>query len=109
MTNDIARLRREIFLLDTCKQRRRYPAALRAKLARLVRARGSPISTLARALGMAPQTLARIAAAEVPTLVPVRVVAETSAAQTMRVLGPRGVVIEGLDVAGVAALLKELA
>jgi transposase-like protein len=110
MHDDVATLRRAILALDATKQRRRYPPSLRARLASFVRAhpQRSTVS-LARALDMAPQTLERIVATTVTaSLVPVRVVDDPVARAEVRVFGPRGIVVEGLDVGGVAALIKAL-
>ena len=111
MHDDLASLRRAISALQTTKQRRRYPAALRARLTSFVRSHPErSIRSIARALDVAPQTLARIAAAAAPVLVPVRIVDDAPAAGVrVHVRGPRGIVIEGLDLAGVAALIRELA
>ena len=111
MHDDIATLRRAILALDATKQRRRYPAALRARLVALVRAHPErSVVSLARALDMAPQTLAwTVAAASSATaLVPVRIVEDPVERAEVRVHGPRGIVVEGLDVVGVAALIRAL-
>lgn len=106
--HDIADLRRAVLALDATKQRRRYPAALRSRLASFVHAHPErSVVSLARALDMAPQTLARFAGAT-RTLVPVRVIDDPSDAADVRVRGPRGIVIEGLSVVGVAELIKAL-
>lgn len=109
MHNDLSSLRRAILALDATKQRRRYPATLRTRLGALVRAHPErSVVSLARALDMAPQTLARIVASTSTALVPVRVVEDPVERAVVRVRGPRGIVVEGLDVAGVAALVRAL-
>ena len=109
MHDDIASLRRAILALETSKQRRRYPAALRARLVALVRALPErSVVSLARALDMAPQTLAWMVAAASTAIVPVSIVEDPHEGGNVRVHGPRGIVIEGLDVAGVAALVRAL-
>lgn len=68
---------------------------------------------MARELDMAPQTLQRIVAAEaVPIVLPVRVVKSRRPAPSRSALivrGPSGLVVEGLDVSGVADLIRALA
>src|SRR3982751_6648651 len=110
MHHDIDRLRRAVIALDATKQRRRYPAALQARLAAFVRANPErSVVSLARALDMAPQTLERFVASTTTALVPVRIVDDPiERAFDVRVRGPRGIVVEGLDVDGVAALIKAL-
>jgi hypothetical protein len=109
MHHDIADLRRAILALDRTKQRRRYPAALRSRLASFVRAHPErSVVSLARALDMAPQTLLRFVGPMSTTLVPVHIVEDLAETADVVVRGPRGVVVEGLDIAGVAALFKAL-
>jgi hypothetical protein len=108
--NDIATARRAIASLARLKYRRRYPAALRARLAAVVRAhpeRG--LASLAHDLDMAPQTLERIASSTRARLVPVRVLAGSAQRGAGVVVhGPRGITVEGLDVLGVAELIRAL-
>jgi len=92
---------------------RRYPPDLRRRGAEYLRARqaaGAPLSAVVRELGVRRETLAGWAApaeAETsPRFVPVSVIEEPS---RIVVRGPGGVRIEGLDVAGVADLLRRLA
>lgn len=92
---------------------RRYPAELRRRGAEYLRARqaaGAPLSAILRELGVRRETLvgwAGPAEAETrPRFVPVSVIEEPS---RIVVHGPGGVRIEGLDVAGVADLLRRLA
>ncbi len=64
---------------------------------------------MARELDMAPQTLARIVGTSSTALVPVRVVAEPARERTSFVVhGPRGIVVEGLGVDGLADLIRAL-
>jgi hypothetical protein len=112
MHDDITTLRRSILALDKTKQRRRYPASLRKRLASYVLAHPERSAlTLARKLDMAPQTLERFVAGASPMLVPVRVVDDVSPSPSSAIVvrGPRGIVVEGLDVTGVAELMKALA
>jgi transposase-like protein len=107
--NDISSLRRAIETLAPSKQLRRYSPALRARLVALVRAhpdRG--ITSLARALGMAPQTLDRITSGARAPLVPVKLIENKTSRSALLVRGPRGIVVEGLDVNGVADLIRAL-
>ena len=110
MNDDVPTIRRAIAALSPSKTQRRYPEALSRRIAALARSHpGRDPSSLARRLDMAPQTLARIVASAPPVVVPVRVVGERAAAcEGVVVRGPRGVVVEGLDVAGVAELLRAL-
>ena len=102
-------VRRAIAALADKKHQRRYPPALRARLIALVGAHPErSMASLARALDMAPQTLERIAAVGRARLVPVRVVAEPRASSALVIRGPRGIVVEGLDVDGVARLIEAL-
>lgn len=74
------------------------------------------MASLARELDMAPATLQRIVASAAVPIVPVRVV-RTVRPRTMRppaatsplvVRGPFGLVVEGLDLSGVADLIRAL-
>lgn len=108
--DDIAAARRAIAALAPSKYLRRYPAELRAQLARLVRAHPErSVGSLATAIGMAPKTLdGMVGSTPASLIVPVRVIAPASEDSPLRVHGPRGIVVEGLDVAGVAALIRAL-
>lgn len=93
---------------------RRYPAELRRRGAEYLRARqagGAPLSAVLRELGMRRETLAGWAAPAEPKarrrFVPVTVM--KAPAGRIVVHGPGGVRVEGLDVAGVADLLRRLA
>jgi hypothetical protein len=109
MNADLATLRRAVLALDTTKQRRRYPAPLRRRLAAFVRAHPEKsVASLARSLDMAPQTLEGFVGSASTALVPVRVVDDRSGRPEVRVHGPRGIVVEGLDIGGVASLIKAL-
>lgn len=92
---------------------RRYPPDLRRRGAEYLRARqaaGAPLSAVLRELGVRRETLVGWAApASVktkPRFVPVTVM-EAPAGRIV-VHGPGGVRIEGLDVAGVAEILRRL-
>lgn len=91
--------------------RRRFPPALRDEMASYVRERlahGASQAQVAAELGVSAPTVARLGARTATrALVPVRVVEPQEPPRaTVTVRGPYGFVIEGLDVAGVAALLK---
>ena len=116
--NDISTTRRAIASLGPTKHLRRYDATLRSSLAELVRAHPEhSVASLARELDMAPATLQRIVASAAVPIVPVRVVramrprtmmlpAETA---PLIVRGPFGLVVEGLNLSGVADLIRALA
>ena len=111
MHDDITAARRAIAALaPSSKYNRRYPAQLRARLLALVRAHaGERVGSLARSLDMAPQTLAGIASSLTSTaLVPVHIVEDPVEHGDVRVVGPRGIVVEGLGIDGVAALIRAL-
>ena len=106
---DIAFARRAIASLARPKYLRRYPASLRARLVAVVRAHPERnVASLARALDMAPQTLARIVSTASAPLVPIRVKARPQAQASVVVHGPRGISVEGLNVDGVAELIRAL-
>lgn len=93
---------------------RRYPAAVRRQGAAYLAARragGATVSSVTRELAVRRDTLLGWAGPAVkavrPRFVPVAVVEER--AGRIVVHGPRGVRVEGLDVAGVADLLRRLA
>lgn len=93
---------------------KRYPAELRQRGVEYLRARqaaGAPLSAVLRELGLRRETLAGWSTPEEiegrPRFVPVAVV-ETPAGRIV-VHGPGGLRVEGLDVAGVAELLRRLA
>ena len=90
-------------------QGRRFPPEVRAAVERYARRRtaeGATNLAVARELGVSAPTISRALARQSRMFVPVRVVPEAAAPVIVR--GPCGVVIEGLDVAGVAKLLVEL-
>ena len=95
---------------------RRYPPALRrmaAEYFRRRRASGAAVEAISRELGVKRHTLVEWAAAPqvatAPRFVPVSVVADEPAMSGIVVRGPGGVWVEGLDLAGVAELLRRLA
>jgi len=96
---------------------RRYPASLRQAATEYLRRRradGVAVSAIAAELGVKRHTLLAwaavpIDAAATPGFVPVRVIAEGTPRSPIVVHGPGGLRIEGLDVAGVIALLRGLA
>lgn len=95
---------------------RRYPRELRSQIAELARARlksGSSRLAVCQELGVSDPTLVRILAKEPPTMRRVRLAEPTSTlvnvgATKLVVRGPCGVVVEGLDTAGIAALMRAL-
>jgi len=112
MHEDIFAARRSIAALGATKYLRRYPAALRAQLVRLVRAHPeSSVRAIATAIDIAPKTLQRFVGGSGggSAIVPVRVVAEARPSKELRVHGPHGIVVDGLDVDGVAELIRALA
>jgi len=114
---DLSTLRRAIEALSVNSYCRRYPAELRLRVAAHARRRmasGESLWSVAASLGMGGTTLRRILAAgdERPeALLPVRVVdfSPSSEASTPIVVRFGGdLAVEGLDVAGVASLLRAL-
>lgn len=111
MADTVARIRADIDALAASKHTRRYPPELKARIAAFARRQldaGARVSVVAKSLDMAPQTLERIISEE-PTvgLVPVRVL-EAPAPPRLVVRAPCGIVVEGLDVSGVAELIRAL-
>lgn len=96
---------------------RRYPPAARrlaVEYFRRQRAAGTSVEAISRGLGVKRHTLvgwtvAPEPSAGGPTFVPVSVVADAATSSRIVVHGPGGVRIEGLDLAGVAELLRRLA
>ena len=95
---------------------RRYPSTLRragAEYFRRRRAAGASVATVARDLGVRRQTLLAWAAEPEgetrAAFVPVTVVPDAAALSRIVVYGPGGLRVEGLDVAGVIAVLSGLA
>lgn len=97
--------------------RRRYPPALLGRIEAYARTRcaqGVSKAQICREVGISSPTLVRLLSAEAGTLRRVRVAGDTvaerePASASLTVRGPGGIVVEGLDVAGVAALMRELA
>ena len=93
---------------------RAYPIALRRAAAAhgiSARDRGAPLTVVAAALGLPPITLQRWIQREGASMFRSAVVVEPAAppSSPLVVHGPRGLRVEGLDVAGVAELLRRLA
>lgn len=111
-----AAIRRSVSALVSGPQRR-YPPALLGRIeayARARRAQGASNAQICREVGISAPTLVRLLTAEAGTLRRVRVAGDTAAegmpaSVSLTVRGPGGIVVEGLDVAGVAALVRELA
>ncbi len=90
---------------------RRFPRELKAELASFAQtesAAGASVAQIARSLGVSAPSVRRWldSAPGAATLVAVGSVEVP--ARTLRVTLPGGLVVEGLDVAGVAALSREL-
>lgn len=96
---------------------RRYPPHLRAEIVDYGGDRihaGVPLTRICAELGVSHPTLVRmLSEAKAPGLRPVRVVKQKPPLPDPRpallVRGPAGITIDGLDVAGVAALVRALA
>ena len=94
---------------------RRYPATLRSKISAYSRERmaaGVRLRAVAAEIGVSHPTLVRFVGASAAAIRRVRV-SEAPATtdqvpQQVVVRGPCGVVVEGLDIAGAAALLRAL-
>jgi hypothetical protein len=100
----------------TAGSQRRYPPKLRATIAEYARARlqaGGPRKSVVQELGVSDPTLVRFLAESprVGELRPVRLIAPIPVASpppvVVRTAG--GLLVEGLDIAGVAALVRALA
>lgn len=107
-------LREELRLVERHGRGRPYPKDLRRRAAAfgVLRARqGAALHAIAQELGIADRTLARWLMASSSSFVAVEVTDEhrTAASHAIVVHGPRGIRIEGLDVAQVATLLRSLA
>ena len=93
---------------------RRYPAKLRSRIADYSRERikaGTAVSRVCSELGVSHPTLVRILDEKPAPMRRVRVVRSKVTQEEPRELvvrGPGGLVIEGLDVEGAAALLRAL-
>lgn len=92
---------------------RRYPAKLRAQIAEYAHARlaaGAKRSHVVAELGVSSPTLVRLLAQQRPAFKQVRLSAEPQPVQprsgALVVRAPGGLVIEGLDVASLAQLLR---
>lgn len=109
----IGGLRAEVEALGPSRPGRHFPPALRARLRAAARrlARSHKHREVADALGIAPETVRRwclgSAEAEEPVaLVPVEV--DRVVAKGLRLVSPRGFVLEGLDVETAAELLARV-
>lgn len=104
---DLRRIRRHLAELPNGRGRR-FSHELRDELGRYARARraaGATNAAIAVELGVSAPSVARALARR--TVVPVRVV-EDPRVQQLMVRGPHGVLVEGLDIEGVALLLRAL-
>lgn len=128
---DLAELRAQVGASGPKAPGRRFPAELRARLvgtAQRLWSAGQTVADIADALGVHPRTVARYLHESVadgiaesgpvddgvvddePSLVPVVFPATpmSSFGGSLRVTTPEGFVVDGLDVAGVVALLRAL-
>lgn len=110
---ELPRLREAVASLRSGPQRR-YPTALRRRLAVYIRARlagGGLQTAICEELGIGSptfKTLQRESNSKAPRLRAVRVVEPQAPSPAVTVRGPGGLVIEGLDLDGVAQLLRVL-
>ncbi len=87
---------------------RRIPPELRQRIARYARRRareGASRLAVAREIGVAEQTVARALNASPDDLLPI-CASDSASGATVR--GPAGLTIEGLDIEGLAELLRAL-
>ena len=110
------RLQQAVSALTSGGQRR-YPEKLRARIAAYSRDRlkaGVGLTRVSSELGVSHPTLVRILDEKPAALRRVRVARpkaakdEPAAADALVVRGPAGLVVEGLDVEGIAALVRAL-
>lgn len=108
-----ARLRRRVWALGPRGPGSRVPEALRQEIVAYARERrgdGAGLKQIARETGITRETIRSWLRA--PSLdrelVPVAIVPEIVACGGIAVVSPRGYRVEGLDVAGAAALLRML-
>lgn len=112
MPDETRKLRAAIAALPT--RRRRFPPALRASLRAYVKrevAGGASRSRVAASLGVSQPTVSRLLAeGALATLLPIVVVEEqpAPAPKSIVVRGPHGLLIENLDLDGVAELIRAL-
>ena len=119
MTTSLTRIRSKLDALGPRGPTRRYGDDLRRELARYARARrdaGVPLREIADELDVSTNALHRALAEDAGTIdMPtagmreVDVVDDDVVARVPVVIGPRGVRVEGLDIRGIAALLRALA
>ncbi len=106
------RLRRE-FAARERGRGKPYPAALRERATRWARrqaAGGASLRDIATTLGVHGESVRRwlLVGPTASPLVPVEVVGEPAAPDTLVVVSPSGFRVEGLSVAAAAALLREV-
>jgi hypothetical protein len=112
-----SRLRRRVAALGARRRGARIPALLRAEIAAYAaqrRAAGVRTKAIAREAGVSAESvrrwLAAAAARRRPRMSAVTVaIGPERAAGSVVLISPRGYRVEGLDVAGVAAVLRQLA
>jgi hypothetical protein len=117
MDRELEDLRRELSRIDRGRGRR-YPGALRARVARWAgsrRQRGARWRQLSSELGISAESLRRWASIEVPrasALVPVEVVADagdgSTAGRMLRMITRAGHRLEGLSIADAIEILRVL-
>lgn len=129
---ELAELRAQVGASGARAPGRRFPAELRAQLvwtAQRLWSAGQTVADIADALGVHPRTVARylhepvvesaveedpvdgvVVGGDEPALVPVvfPTTPMSSFGASLRVTTPEGFVVDGLDVAGVVALLRAL-
>lgn len=111
-SHELQRIRATIKTLPPGQGRRLTPE-LRARIGRYADRRsgeGASQSAIAREVGVSKPAVARAVASLRKALVPVRVVAEPVVALRSQAIvrAPGGLSIEGLDVEGIAALVRAL-
>ena len=110
-----ARLRRRVAALGPRGRGSRIPEGLRSEITAYARERhgdGASLRQTAREIGITYETIRnwlRVPERGARALVPVAIVPDVVARDALVVVSPRGYRVEGLDVAGAAALLRMLA
>ena len=106
---DLDRIKKVLSAMPKGK-RRRFTPELRRLIGRYARdrvAEGASRRAVASELGVGDRTLSQaLNAASTETWVPVRVTAESPS--SVRVHGPGGLLIDGLNIEGIAALIRAL-
>lgn len=109
--DQLRRLRAEVERIGGRGTGRRYSPSLKARIcgyARRQREAGESIGRIAAQIGISEPTLTAWLRTA-PSMLPVVVRPSAATAPTLRVLGPGGLVIEGLDLDQLAALIAKVA